>query len=100
MARNGHRAPRVPEFTKDAAAIQLPVEGGRVWIDPKQWPDIRAAVVTHSAGLIVDRDGKPAMALGVDEFGNKDSALLACDVECRLAGATGFYLELYIPGLD
>src|SRR5438874_92002 len=26
--------------------------------------------------------------------------LLACDVECRLAGIEGFYLELDIPGLD
>ena len=25
---------------------------------------------------------------------------LACDVECRLAGIEGFYLELDIPGLD
>ncbi len=30
----------------------------------------------------------------------KDSELLACDVECRLAGVEGFYLELDIPGLD
>jgi hypothetical protein len=26
--------------------------------------------------------------------------LLACDVECRLVGVDGFYLELDIPGLD
>jgi hypothetical protein len=26
--------------------------------------------------------------------------LLACDVECRLAGIESFYLELDIPGLD
>jgi len=30
----------------------------------------------------------------------KDSELLACDVECRLARVEGFYLELDIPGLD
>jgi len=40
------------------------------------------------------------MALKSDEFANKDSELLACDVECRLAGIEGFYLELDIPGLD
>jgi hypothetical protein len=26
--------------------------------------------------------------------------LLACDVECRVAGVEGFYLELDISGLD
>ena len=31
---------------------------------------------------------------------HKDSELLACDVECRLEGVEGFYLELDIPGLD
>jgi hypothetical protein len=39
-------------------------------------------------------------ALPTDEFANKDSELLACDVECRLAGVEGFYLALDIPGLD
>jgi hypothetical protein len=50
--------------------------------------------------LIVDRDGAPASSLAGDEFANKDSELLACDVECRLAGVEGFYLELDIPGLE
>jgi hypothetical protein len=39
-------------------------------------------------------------ALASEEFTNKDSELLACDVECRLAGVEGFHLELDIPGLD
>jgi hypothetical protein len=39
-------------------------------------------------------------ALASEEFANKDSELLACDVECRLAGVEGFYLELDTPGLD
>ena len=78
----------------------LPVKGGKVWIDSEKWPAIRAAVETHSGGLIVDRDGKPAAALATEEFATKDSELLACDVECRLAEVDGFYLELEIPGLD
>ena len=93
------RAARVPKV-KDPAATILPVKNGRVWIDTTNWPDIRRAVETHSGGLIVDRSDTPAMALKSDEFANKDSELLACDVECRLAGIEGFYLELDIPGLD
>ncbi len=94
------RAPRVPQFVKDASATMLPVKSGRVWIDTAKWPQIRRAVETHSGGLIADCNGTPATALASDEFANKDSELLGCDVECRLAGIEGFCLELDIPGLD
>jgi len=94
------RAPRLPKFVRDRSATMLPVKNGRVWIDTSQWPQIRAAVETHSGGLIVDRGGAPALALPSEEFATKDSELLGCDVECHLAGIEGFYLELDIPGLD
>src|SRR5437667_3300116 len=94
------RAPRVPKFTKDSSATMLPVKNGRVWIDTAHWKKIRPAVETHSGGLIVDRGGLPAASLPSEDFAAKDSELLACDVECRLAGVEGFYLELDIPGLD
>jgi succinyl-CoA synthetase beta subunit len=97
------RAPRLPKFVKDPSATMLPVKGGRVWIDTAKWSEIRRAVETHSGGLIVDRRaaaGPAAAPLRGEEFASKDSELLACDVECRLAGIEGFYLELDIPGLD
>ena len=94
------RAPRLPKFVKNPAATMLPVKNGRVWIDTAKWPQIRRAIETHSAGLIVDQAGAPAASLSAEEFSNKDSELLACDVECRLAGVEGFYLELDIPGLE
>ena len=78
----------------------LAVKNGRVWIDTARWPQIRRAIEANSGGLIFDRDGAPAAALSTEEFATKDSELLACDVECRLAGIEGFYLELDIPGLD
>ena len=93
------RAPRIPTFVRNKSATTLPVKGGRVWIDTEKWPDIRRAVETNSGGLIVDNKGAPASLSG-EEFTTKDSELLACDVECRLAGVDGFYLELDIPGLD
>jgi hypothetical protein len=97
------RAPRLPKFIEDPLATKLSVKSGRVWIDTAKWSrdgGIRSAVETHSGGLIVDRAGAPVAALASEEFGNKDSELLACDVECRLAGVEGFYLELDIPRLD
>src|SRR5437016_5383858 len=94
------RAPRTLKFVKDPSAAMLPVKSGRVWIDTANWPQIRRAVETHSGGLIADSAGAPVAALASEEFANKDSELLACDVECRLAGVEGFYLELDIPGLE
>ncbi len=90
----------MPKFVRGPSAIELPVKGGRVWIDKTKWAQIRPAVETHSGGLIVDRGGAAAAALPNEEFATKDSELLACDVECRIAGVEGFYLELDIPGLD
>jgi succinyl-CoA synthetase beta subunit len=94
------RTPQVPKFVNDPSATKLAVKNGRVWIDTACWPEIRAAVEMHSAGLIIDHDDAPIAALPNEEFATKDSELLACDVECRLAGVEGFYLELEIPGLD
>src|SRR5216110_2461369 len=94
------RIPRAPRFIKDSPTIAFPVKNGRLWIDTVQWPQIRSAIETHSGGLIVDREGVPAPSLPDEEFANKDSELLACDVECRLSGIEGFYLELDIPGLN
>src|SRR5438128_6689657 len=93
------RTPRVPKFVKDPSATKLSVKNGHVWIDTAKWPEIRPAVETHSSRLIIDRGGAPA-PLSAEELVNKDSELLACDVECRLAGVAGFDLELDIPGLD
>ena len=94
------RAPLLPKFVENKSATTLPVKNGRVWIDTAKWADIRRAVETQSGGLIVDHKGAPASSLPNEEFATKDSELLACDVECRLAGVDGLYLELDIPGLD
>src|SRR5215831_1264438 len=93
------RAPRLPKFLTDPSAIKLGVKNGRARIDTAMWQQIRSAVETHSGGLIIDREGVPTPSLPTEEFATKDSELLACDVECHLAGIEGFYLELDIPGL-
>jgi succinyl-CoA synthetase beta subunit len=94
------RAPRVPKFVRDPSARALAVKNGRAWIDTAHWPHIRPAVETHSGGLIVDRQGAPGAGLPDEEFATKDSELVACEVECRLAGIEGLYLELDIPELN
>jgi hypothetical protein len=94
------RSPRAPKFIESNSVTKFEVKGGRVWIDNPKWPQIRTAVESHSGGLVVDREGKPAIALPSEEFANKDSELVACEIECRLAEIEGFYLQLDVPGLD
>ena len=85
----------------DSVAIVSSTRDRRVWIDATRWSGTRPAIQTHSGGLIVDHAGAPIISeLTSEEFAAKDSELLACDVECRLAGVEGFHLELDIPGLD
>jgi succinyl-CoA synthetase beta subunit len=94
------RSPRVPTFVRDKTATRLDVKGGHVWIDTAKWPQDRAAIQEYSSGLIHDDSGKPTAALSLEDFANKDSELLGCDVECRLAGVDGFYLQIDIPDLN
>jgi succinyl-CoA synthetase beta subunit len=94
------RPPRVPKFIQTPSAKSFPVKGGRVWIDTARWPEIRSFVEAQSSGLVVDRKGAPEPALPGEEFATKDSELLACSVECRMAGMEGFFLQLDVPGLD
>ena len=94
------RFPRFPEFVSKKRAAKLEVKGGRVWIDMSTWPQNRAAVQEYCGGLIVDDAGKPVAAVSPEDFAGRDSELLACDVECRLSGLDGFYLEIDIPGLN
>jgi len=94
------RVQRMPKFVHTSSAKAFPVKGGRVWIDIARWLDIRSFVETHSSGLVVDRNGAPTPALPEEEFATKDSELLACSTECRMASLEGFWLQLDIPGLD
>jgi succinyl-CoA synthetase beta subunit len=94
------RVQRMPEFVRSSSAKAFPVKDGRVWIDTARWPEIRGFVESQTGGLIVDRANAPFVTLPSEEFATKDSELLACSVESRLAGIEGFYLQLDVPGLD
>jgi succinyl-CoA synthetase beta subunit len=94
------RMQRMPDFVRSSSAKAFPVKGGRVWIDTARWPEIRGFVESQTGGLIVDRANAPFVTLPSEEFAAKDSELLACSVESRLAGIEGFYLQLDVKELD
>jgi succinyl-CoA synthetase beta subunit len=94
------RPQRRPDFVHGSSAKAFPVKDGRVWIDIARWRDIRGFVEAQSGGLIVDRENAPFITLPQEEFATKDSELLACSTECRMASLEGFWLQLDVPGLD
>jgi len=77
----------------------LPIKGGRVWIDSSRWREIAPIVISNASGLLRDDNSKPALTMNETEIANKDSELIACEVECRRAGVDGMFVDLEIPGL-
>ncbi|MGE4197254.1 MAG: hypothetical protein AB7G11_09050, partial [Phycisphaerales bacterium] len=93
------RPPRRPEFVGSPRAASFAVKGGRVWIDRAAWKTSASAIIARSGGLLKDAAGEPAISVTPDELMNKDSELIACEVECRRDAVAGVFVELEIPGL-
>jgi succinyl-CoA synthetase beta subunit len=92
---------RVPEFVGSADAYAFPLASGRVWIDHSRCDEtVTAMVVQHAAGLLHEQDGKPVLAVSEDDAADKDSELIACEIECRREGSPVVFVDLAIAGLD
>lgn len=90
---------RRPPFVGAAEAVSYPTRSGRLWINAGQWERVRGAVVAHGFGLLRDEGAGPALGVTDKELADKESELIACEVECRRAGIEGVFVELDIPGL-
>src|SRR5207248_3086526 len=88
--------PMRPEFVV-SRPLSWPIRIGKLWIDPAHWKKNAAAIIARSSGLLRDDNGKPSPT---EDLTNKDSELIACEVECRRDGIDGVYVELEISGLD
>ncbi len=92
---------RVPDFVDSENAYHFAVAGGTLWIDHDRCdPQTTALVIEHSSGLLNDADGKPVLAVSADEIENKDSELIALEIECRRARKPVVFVDLPIQGID
>jgi succinyl-CoA synthetase beta subunit len=96
----------VPSFVGSSDALFFEVAlsdawKGYVWID---YPDCdakaTALLVEHSAGVLKIDNGKPALAIAPEEAMNKDAEMIACEIECAIAGSPVVFVDLPIPGVD
>ena len=95
----GNRANRCDRNSSSPrTAMSWPIRGGKLWIDSDIVEEkrignyctiVRTACATMAA--------KPAPT---EDLTNKDSELIACEVECHRDMVGGIYVELPIPGLD
>jgi succinyl-CoA synthetase beta subunit len=92
-------APRRPAFVGAASSISYPIKGGRVWFDPSRWSAARSVAERFAMNVIKDDTGRPTPAMKPEDFANKDSELIAMEVECRRAGIDAVFVELDVPGL-
>ena len=94
------RLPRRPEFVGGAGAIAFPIRCGTLWIDRAAWARDGAKIAARANGLLRDERGEPVRTLPGAEFAQKDSDLIACEVECRRDGIDGLFVAIDLPDLD
>ncbi|MBL9119094.1 MAG: acetate--CoA ligase family protein [Phycisphaerae bacterium] len=93
------RHPRRPEFVGRGESISWPLRSGTLWIDRAAWSRNGPAIAARSNGLLRDDHGAPTRTLPDADFAQKDSDMIACEVECRRDGIDGLFVEIDIPNL-
>jgi succinyl-CoA synthetase beta subunit len=93
------RPPRRPAFVGSPSAMSFPIKGGKLWLDPAAWRTHAPAITSRANGLLRDDAGKPALTVKPEELVMKDGDMIACEVECGLAGIEAVFVELEIQGL-
>lgn len=91
------RRARMPGYVGSGRSYEI--AGGRVWINPAndRAAAERAAELSMNTLKAEGADLVPAME--PEEFAKRDSELIACEVESRMAGLDALFVELDIEGL-
>ena len=87
----------VPAFVGTENAASFPMKYGTLWIDDT---DAQASkcVIEQSAGLLeLNGENQP---VPVDDITDKDSELIACEIECLRAGHPVLFVDMPVKGLE
>ncbi|MDP7004947.1 MAG: acetate--CoA ligase family protein [Phycisphaerales bacterium] len=96
-ATNDSMARHVPDFVGSEDASSFPIKYGALWIDNVQ-PEVAEIVVRESNGLLTIGDsGQPEPT---EDITDKDSDLIACEIECLRAGHNVVFVDMPVKGLD
>jgi len=77
----------------------------RIVIDEEKCLDCTSHVCveackTYSRGILVFKDGKPAVEGSAEELARKGTECLACEYECWFRGNSAISIEVPIQGLE
>jgi hypothetical protein len=79
----------------------FPIEGGSVWVNYSACDaETTALVIAKSGGLFTERNGRPVLAVSIEDAARKDSEFIACEIECFRAGRPVVFVDLPIAGID
>jgi len=92
---------RVPGFVGSDQAWSVPIDGGRLWIDTASLDDAAAKTIETFAGeLLTIAQGRPELRVPPEVLANKDSELIATEIELCRAGTPVLFVDLAIDALD
>jgi succinyl-CoA synthetase beta subunit len=87
----------VPDFVGSDSAASFPIKYGVLWID-NLTNEVAEIVVNNSNGLLaIDDSGQPIPTVDITD---KDSDLIACEIECLRAGHPAVFVDMPVKGLD
>lgn len=93
---------RVPDFVGSNSAYSFAIDGGTVWIDHKNCNERTSTfVVSNSSELLTLNDNsKPITTASKEDLANKDSEMIALEIECRRNATPVVFVDLPIKGID
>lgn len=107
VAANGSKswtapARNIPDFVGSESSYSFAIDGGTVWIDHENCNEQTSVfVVANSSELLtLNEKNKPIAAVSEDDLSNKDSEMIALEIECRRNATPVVFVDLPIPGLD
>ena len=96
-ATNDSMTRHIPDFVGSEYASSFPIKYGALWID-NLTKDVAEIVVRESNGLLAIGDsGQPEPT---EDIADKDSDLIACEIECLRAGHNVIFVDMPVKGLD
>ncbi len=83
------------------SGYHFPITHGTVWIDHEQCDGATTAlVIEHGSGLLGEDNGRPVLAVSADDVADRDSEMVALEIECRRAARPVVFVDLPVEGLE